>query len=280
MIIDCRVCNAIIHAYSRPLRRSALIEVGKVEDVLSGTCSNHEDLMNGYIDDWEELGLRSHDVSIFKSPGDSFLQVFVGDTLYYPPFELVHGPSMYENGSLGISGSTVHTQGSLTGFRRGKILDTDWIQLDTIGKWYQMCKIVHGIGCADLTLRKKLVGRPSFLIDVSEDCIVSAKPDYEYIALTYAWGKIFSCKLAKDNLETLQMAHALSEAETAESIPITIRHAIDLTRLLGERYLWVDMLCIVQDERDHLKAQELSKMSDIYHNACLTIIAADGPHAD
>ena len=187
---------------------------------------------------------------------------------------------MYENGSLGVSGSTVHTQGSLTGFRRGKILDTDWIQLDTIGKWYQMCKIVHGIGCANPTLRKKLVGRPSFLIDVSEDCIVSAKPDYEYIALSYVWGKISSCKLTKDNLETLQIAHALSGVETAESIPITIRHAIDLTRLLGERYLWVDMLCIVQDERDDLKAQELSKMSDIYQNACLTIIAADGPHAD
>jgi Heterokaryon incompatibility protein (HET) len=40
------------------------------------------------------------------------------------------------------------------------------------------------------------------------------------------------------------------------------------------------MLCIVQDERDDIKAQELSKMGDIYQNACLTIIAADGCHAD
>ena len=144
---------------------------------------------------------------------------------------------MYENGFLGVSGSTVHTPGSLTGFRRGKILDTDWIQLDTVGKWYQMCKTVHGIRCDGLTLRKKLVGRPSFLVDVSEDCIVSAKPNYEYIALSYVWGKISSCKLIKANLETLQITHALSEVETAESIPITIRHAIDLTRLLGERDL-------------------------------------------
>lgn len=251
-----------------------------MEDVLSGTCSNHEDLMNGYIDDWEELGLRNRDVSIFKPRGDSFLQVFVGETLYEPPFELVHGPTMYENGSLGIAGPTDNTTGSLIDFRRGKIIDTDWISLDTVGKWYQMCKTVHGIECEDQPHRKKLVGRPSFLIDVFNYCIISGKPECLYIALSYVWGKIFSCRLMKDNLETLQTAHALREVETAESIPITIRHAIDLTRQLGERYLWVDMLCIVQDERDDLKAQELSKMGDIYQNACLTIIAADGGHAD
>jgi hypothetical protein len=48
-------------------------------------------------------------------------------------------------------------------------------------------KSVHDIVCDDLPLRKKLVGRPNFLIYVSEDCIVLAKPDYVYIALSYVW---------------------------------------------------------------------------------------------
>jgi hypothetical protein len=180
--IDCRVCNAIIHAYSRPLRRRELICIGKVEDVLSGTCSNHEDMMKGCFGDWEVLGLKSYDVAIFKEAGDSYLRTFVGNTLYSPPFELVYEPSMYENSFLGTSGCTGHNPRSSIGFHRGKILDADWIQSNTIGNWYQMCKSVHGIVCDDPSLRKKLIGRPNFLIHVSEDCIVSAKPDYVYIA--------------------------------------------------------------------------------------------------
>ncbi|KAF4822820.1 hypothetical protein CGCTS75_v010639 [Colletotrichum tropicale] len=51
----------------------------------------------------------------------------------------------------------------------------------------------------------------------------------------------------------------------------TIRDAMITTYELGFEYLWIDALCIVQDDED-FKAKELRKMGDIYRNAAFTII--------
>lgn len=50
--------------------------------------------------------------------------------------------------------------------------------------------------------------------------------------------------------------------------------AINVTRRLGLRYLWIDSLCIIQDEIDDKRTQ-ISQMGTIYKNSYLTI-AADG----
>ena len=168
----------------------------------------------------------------------------------------------------------------MIGFRRGKLLDTDWIDLNTVHEWYHRCKESHGTACHNQPLGANINGKPRFLIDVSQDCIVLADQSFEYVALSYVWGNTQSCKLTIENLHKLLTKSSLRDKEISENIPFTIMHAIDLTRVLGVQYLWVDALCIVQDETDDLKAQELNKMSYIYQNACLTIVAADGFHAD
>ncbi|ORY17235.1 heterokaryon incompatibility protein-domain-containing protein [Clohesyomyces aquaticus] len=56
------------------------------------------------------------------------------------------------------------------------------------------------------------------------------------------------------------------------SLPQTIRDAIDMTREIGLEYLWVDALCIVQDDNNDWK-QEAKKMGQIYERAYLTIAA-------
>jgi hypothetical protein len=57
----------------------------------------------------------------------------------------------------------------------------------------------------------------------------------------------------------------------------TIADAVELTRQMGERYLWVDQLCIVQDELK-MKDQQINSMDKIYRSAALTIvIAVDEP---
>lgn len=51
-----------------------------------------------------------------------------------------------------------------------------------------------------------------------------------------------------------------------------------MTRLLGIDYLWIDSLCIIQDDIDDW-AKEASRMHSVYHNAYLTFAAtgaADG----
>ncbi|KAF9730273.1 heterokaryon incompatibility protein [Paraphaeosphaeria minitans] len=45
--------------------------------------------------------------------------------------------------------------------------------------------------------------------------------------------------------------------------------------MLGERYLWVDSLCIIQDDED-LRQGQLNQMCAIYSHASITLIAVDG----
>ena len=45
--------------------------------------------------------------------------------------------------------------------------------------------------------------------------------------------------------------------------------------MLGQRYLWVDRLCICQDDRE-VQTKQIDAMGDIYNNAVFTIIAANG----
>ena len=59
-------------------------------------------------------------------------------------------------------------------------------------------------------------------------------------------------------------------------MPATIRDAIHLVEALGERYLWVDCLCVVQDADPDELSTMLRAMAYIYASAELTIVAAGG----
>jgi Heterokaryon incompatibility protein (HET) len=62
-------------------------------------------------------------------------------------------------------------------------------------------------------------------------------------------------------------------------IPTTIRDAVSLVNLIGEEYLWVDALCLVQDD-DESMVDGIQSMHFIYHNALASIVAADGLDAN
>ena len=53
---------------------------------------------------------------------------------------------------------------------------------------------------------------------------------------------------------------------------------MDFVNIIGENYLWVNSLCIVQDDYAE-KGTEIKNMAGIYSNASLAIIAADAPDA-
>lgn len=56
---------------------------------------------------------------------------------------------------------------------------------------------------------------------------------------------------------------------------MVIKHAIAFTDSIGEEYLWVDRLCIVQNDLgDGGTLSKVAKMDKIYSGAYLTIVAA------
>jgi hypothetical protein len=57
------------------------------------------------------------------------------------------------------------------------------------------------------------------------------------------------------------------------NLPLTIQDAVTVTRALGLRYVWVDRLCIIQDDKDD-REKELAAMSSIYGCSYITISAA------
>jgi hypothetical protein len=57
-------------------------------------------------------------------------------------------------------------------------------------------------------------------------------------------------------------------------LPLIIQDAIQVTRDLEFWYLWIDALCIIQDDSED-KNIEISRMGSIYKNATLTIAAAN-----
>jgi hypothetical protein len=115
------------------------------------------------------------------------------------------------------------------------------------------------------------------LIDTEKMCIVPADPSFEYIALSYVWGNGKPLKLFNANFDDLAQENSLSKY--ADQIPQTIKDAMFLVTKLLDRYLWVDALCIIQDNLDD-KQSQISAMDRIYGSSVLTIAATHGEGAE
>ncbi|KAF2248522.1 HET-domain-containing protein [Trematosphaeria pertusa] len=115
------------------------------------------------------------------------------------------------------------------------------------------------------------------LIDVRDYKIVPAFSEGKslpYVALSYVWGRTATGLLNRHNIAQCSSFNGLKDVD----IPPTISDAIEVVRLIGKRYLWVDTLCIVQDD-DSDKQQQLPIMDRIYSCAELVIVAAAGQDA-
>lgn len=88
-----------------------------------------------------------------------------------------------------------------------------------------------------------------------------------YATLSYCWGGVAQLTTTVSNLQD----HLQSIDPTR--LPKTITDAIDVCRAIGLRYLWVDALCITQDN-DNEKQEEIANMGLIYKNSTVTIVAA------
>jgi Heterokaryon incompatibility protein (HET) len=108
-------------------------------------------------------------------------------------------------------------------------------------------------------------------------CIVDLKHGERYVALSYVWGRAEQFLLTK-NAETLYRGERTLQ-QAWKYIPKTIQDSIKLVREIGERFLWVDAICIVQDDPEDQQAQ-IAGMGEIYANSILTICICCGEDAN
>lgn len=134
----------------------------------------------------------------------------------------------------------------------------EWIDLEGVRQWITHCEKVHGHICSPARYATTLSAKQSDhqaifrVIDVNKLCIVAAETTWRYVALSYVWDSLDRPRLVltRDNESLLRRPGELSKARS--SIPHSILDAISVVRGLKERYLWVDSLCLVQDDADEI----------------------------
>ena len=155
----------------------------------------------------------------------------------------------------------------------GRLFDPQQIDIGLLSQWINHCLASHGNDCSRSGLSISL--REILLIDVEEGCLTSMGLRTQYIALSYVWGHCEALKLTKSNLMHLKKSRSIDTNIGSAQVTNTVQDAMRLVSLLGEKYLWVDCLCIVQDELD-TKQLYLNRTASIYANAYFTTVAADG----
>lgn len=97
---------------------------------------------------------------------------------------------------------------------------------------------------------------------------IQLEKNFRYVALSYCWGAVKPTVLTTTaNLDSHKQGIKLSD------LPQCLRDAVTVARSLDTRYLWIDALCIIQDDSDDW-ARESSTMWQLFQNAYITIAAA------
>ena len=115
---------------------------------------------------------------------------------------------------------------------------------------------------------------PLRLLDVRKDklhlVLLGDEPSLElrYATLSHCWGgklPLFTSRATREDFE---------ESIPEDALPQTFLDAVEIARSLDIPYLWIDALCIVQDDIDEWQ-REAAKMHHIYSGSSLTIAASD-----
>ncbi|KAH6649354.1 heterokaryon incompatibility protein-domain-containing protein [Chaetomium tenue] len=116
------------------------------------------------------------------------------------------------------------------------------------------------------------LGGPSQLPRVVETARLSpgldTSPAIKYTTLSHCWGTVGTFKLFEENRKELYQGIAPS------SIPKTYLEAMEVTESLGLQYIWIDSLCIIQDDPDDWQ-RECTNMADVYRYGYYNIAALE-----
>jgi len=137
--------------------------------------------------------------------------------------------------------------------------------IEVLKEWITKCISLHP-KCA--AFEKAL---PTRVLDVSDNKIslyISQHELQPYVSLSHCWGTSPIIQTYRFNIQS--RVHSISWDDLSK----TFQDAIIVTRELGLRYLWIDSLCIVQDDPMDW-ARESGNMASIYEGAHIVLAASD-----
>ncbi|KAH7120340.1 heterokaryon incompatibility protein-domain-containing protein [Dactylonectria estremocensis] len=269
----CEVCATILDIYMAEFQELDDDVLGEVSEVLDGDCPHTDSIRRAANFDRPITDYPNRLLAIKKEPDQTATRLglaevtpegnIVFDNVSTTPMELV----------------ARNDQPSHPG--RGILPDPEWINLDTILSWASRCNREHGDRCGEPRwFRGVEAVDPEWLVDVVQGCVVaSPAKGTNYTALSYTWGQCQYQKNTESLLKKLQQPGILATGQFASQLPPTIRNAMAVVKSLGQRYIWIDALCIIQDDLESL-TRNLNQMQLIYANAVFCIMGATGSGAD
>lgn len=138
--------------------------------------------------------------------------------------------------------------------------------LTFIKDWLNNCLSSHLL-CRKLSVFQA----PTRLLEIYEGGVRLCLPRFMsmcplYLTLSHCWGSMNTLKLMKSNVDSF-----LREIPV-QDLCNTFLDALIVTQTLGFDYLWIDSLCIIQDDLADWR-RESTLMSEVYGNAVLNIAA-------
>ncbi|KAH7085664.1 heterokaryon incompatibility protein-domain-containing protein [Paraphoma chrysanthemicola] len=205
---------------------------------------------------------------------DRQLDLIISDKeIWIFDYEFVVGSEGHEKGHYSISG------------RRGYSPPWPHLKLAAVGNdslgsdrcfakirsWICTCEREHKHGDCSKPARSPLPDRV-IALDVKSDAIslkllTTNGESEKYLALSHRWGSSPLITTTTKNLT------AMSENIDLAALPRTFTDAVLCAKNLGVRYLWIDSLCIVQDDMTDWQRQS-AKMESYYSGAYLVVAAA------
>jgi len=163
--------------------------------------------------------------------------------------------------AFGLAGSMSVIQGQMQAIGPYRLIPPFTDEYDSIQEHIRRCQLSHKSSCGINTFDSRLDIR---LIDCATLKVVKSSQSWQYLALSYVWGR--------DG----QNETGIHDSEgKLTAVPKTIEDAISVTLRLGFRYLWVDRYCIRQDDEVDFR-QQIRQMHQVYRLAEATIVAVAG----
>jgi hypothetical protein len=269
----CDICQKIIAVYSAGFEEYDDEILGQVSTVLGGTCPHVESLQRAAVFGEQIKNFPERLLAIKKEDRKTGIHLGLAnlsqdDVITFDNVSITSSDLVFREHQPDHHGQAI-------------LPDRRWIDLNVVRGWMATCQSQHKAKCHEPPWLKGVEpAKPEFLIDVHQNSVVAALPHAaSYVALSYTWGLGRNLKNTKATLQELRQPGSLKLPRFAAQLPETIQNTIDLVRELGERYLWVDALCIIQDDPASL-SRNLNQMQLIYASSVFCIMAATGCGAE